>query len=379
MAPLIRHDEFGPEIALTVYDPAIGMEGYLVIDSTARGLGKGGIRMTPDVTLEEVARLARTMTWKNALADIPFGGAKGGIRWKGGDEAEKKKFVESYARLIAPFIPECYIAGPDVNSGEREMLWIAETVGRWDASTGKPASFCVGDGDRERCGLPHEFGSTGFGVACATAVAAEVLGIDLSSARIAIEGFGNVGSFAFKFLEERGATIVAVADSTGCAYAPGGLHLEAAVQAKREFGSVRGYKDATALSHDEVFGLDVDILIPATITDVITDANKDQIRARLIVEGANIPMTASIEEELFARGVCVVPDFVANAGGVISSYAEYLGHAPDEMFALISQKVEEATRQVLLRSAAQRVSPRTVGMEIAVERVRAAQKQREGV
>lgn len=370
----IQRDEFGPEYCVTVYDPSIGMEGYLVIDNTARGLGKGGIRMTSMVTLEEVFRLARTMTWKNAVADIPFGGAKAGIKWPGGDDDLKKKYVQSFARMIAPFIPKQYIAGPDVNSGEREMQWLVEELGVWEGATGKPSSYCESVGEGERCGLPHEYGSTGYGVVRATVVAAEVLGIDLSTARIGIEGFGNVGSFAFRFLNECGARVVAVADSKGTAYLPDGLSFDEVVRSKKENGTVVGYKDAQILNHDDIFSLDLDILIPATVTDVITDGNKDAIKARLIVEGANIPMSEKIEDELAVRGICVVPDFIANAGGVISSYAEYRGMSAEEMFPLIDEKVSNATRQILMRSILENRSARAVGMEIAQERVQNAMK-----
>lgn len=370
----IQTDEFGPEYQITVCDPSIGMEGYLVIDNTALGMGKGGIRMTSTVTLEEVYRLARTMTWKNSVAGIPFGGAKAGIKWPGGDDDLKKKYVQSFARMIAPFIPARYIAGPDVNNGEREMQWFVEAIGIWEGATGKPASYCEKVGDSERCGLPHEYGSTGYGVARSTMVAAEIFGIDIKSARIGIEGFGNVGSFACKFLSEQGARIVAVADSKGTAFLPDGLSYGELARAKRETGSVTGYTGAQVLSHDDIFGLDVDILIPATVTDVITDKNKDAIRARLIVEGANIPMSEKIEEELVARGIWVVPDFLANAGGVISSYAEYRGMSSEEMFTLVDERISVATRQIMMRSVAEKRSARAVGMEIAKERVKNAKK-----
>lgn len=373
--PEIRKDEFGPEYCLTVSDPSIGMEGYLVIDNTERGPGKGGIRMTHTVTLEEVQRLARTMTWKNAIADIPFGGAKGGIRISSScDGEQKKKFVQSYARMIRPFIPEKYIAGPDVNSGEREMQWFVDAINLWDGATGKPASYCESMNGDERCGLPHEYGSTGYGVARATIVAAEVLGIDLTLARIGIEGFGNVGSFAFKFLAEQGAIITAVADSKGTAHALQGLSFEEVVRAKKETGSVTGYAGAEILGHDDIFSLDLDILIPATVTDVITDAHKDALRARLLVEGANIPMSEEIEKELSGRGIAIVPDFIANAGGVISSYAEYRGMGTQNMFSLIDEKITNAVRQIMMRSIAEKKSAREIGMEIAQERVRNAMK-----
>ncbi len=199
---LINGDAYGPENIVKVYDPKIGMEGVLVIDNTAFGPGKGGIRMTANVTEEEVRRLSRAMTWKNALADIPFGGAKSGIRWNKTQGKEKKAFIQSFARKIMPFIPSRYIAGPDVNTGKKEMQWFVEAIGNWHAATGKPANYCMKlfGNKGEKCGIPHEFGSTGFGVAQATRVALEQAGLNLKNATVAIHGFGNVGIFAYKFL-----------------------------------------------------------------------------------------------------------------------------------------------------------------------------------
>lgn len=369
---MIPRDEFGPEYLITVTDPSIGMEGYLVIDNTALGLGKGGIRMTPTVTLEEVYRLARTMTWKNAVAGIPFGGAKAGIRWPGGSDELKEKFVRSFARRIGPLVPKYYIAGPDVNSGEREMRWIAQELGVWEATTGKPATYCEEVGGREKCGLPHELGSTGYGVAQATLVALKLKGIPVSQARIAIEGFGNVGTFAFQFLAESGAKIVAVADSKGTAYAQDGLDFSTLQQAKTVSGRVDNAPGVQALSRDEVFSLDVDVLIPATVTDVITEKHTPTIRAKIIVEGANIPMQETIENELSGRGILIVPDFIANSGGVISSYAEYKGMTPEEMFVLVKEKITSTAETLLSRSITEKSNPRQVGLEYAQEKVRAA-------
>lgn len=369
---MIVHDEFGPEYMVTVYDPTLGMEGYLVIDNTARGLGKGGIRMTPHVTIEEVYRLARTMTWKNALADIPFGGAKAGIKWTGGSDELKKKYVESFARAISGFIPQKYITGPDVNTGEREMTWIAEATGMWTAATGKPSQYCSVDEGKERCGLPHELGSTGFGVAEAALVTANLAGMDITSARVAIEGYGNVGTFAMQFLREAGATIVAVADSKGTVFCEKGIEKKLLDEIKQKTGSVCDYPGGERMSRDDIFRLDVDILILATVTDVITESHIKDIRARMIVEGANIPMSEAVEDELFKKGVIIVPDFVANAGGVISSYAEYLGSTPKQMFALVKEKITKTTHLVMTQSFLEKKNPRTLAMELARERVRSA-------
>lgn len=353
-------DKFGPEYVVRVYDPAIGMTGFLVVDNTRLGPGKGGIRMTPNVNEEEVFRLARGMTWKNALAGIPFGGAKSGIVWRGGTPILKKQFIQSFARLIKPFIPQKYIAGPDVNTGEREMQWFTEAIRNRRAATGKPKR--IG-------GLPHELGSTGFGVAESTAEAAEFLGIDLKKATVAIEGFGNVGTFAFRFLRKMGARIIAVADSKGAIYNKDGLDERKLMKIKKESGSVKNYKWGRKMKREAIFGLPVDILIPSSVTDVINDSNKSSIRAKIIVEGANIPMPEGVEEELSRKGILVVPDFAANAGGVISSYAEYMGFSEEKMFELVRAKVRQSTRLVLRESLKSGKSPRKTALEIAKSKV----------
>jgi len=380
---MIRKDKFGPEYVLRIYDPKIGMEGFLVIDNTTLGPGKGGIRMTPDVTEEEVFRLARTMTWKNALADIPFGGAKAGIIYPSEALAKeglassqdlKKQFVQSFARMIKPFTPKLYIAGPDVNTGEREMQWFVEATGNWRSATGKPANLCMKIFGKpgEKCGIPHEFGSTGFGVAHAAAVAVEMKGIDIKKATVAIEGFGNVGQFAFKYLRQMGARIVAVADSKGAVYNERGLDEDKIQRVKSQGKSVSQYPGGKKISRDRIFGLPVDILIPASVTDVINEKNKKAVKARIIVEGANIPMSEKVENELFQRGILIVPDFVANAGGVISSYAEYRGYNPKRMFDLVEKKVRKSTTLVLEECIKQKKNPREVALRIAKERIEEA-------
>ncbi|MBI2641962.1 MAG: Glu/Leu/Phe/Val dehydrogenase [Candidatus Wildermuthbacteria bacterium] len=293
------------------------------------------------------------MTWKNALALIPFGGAKAGIVWKGGSDILKKKFVQSFARAIKPFIPRKYIAGPDVNTGEKEMQWFVEATKDWRSATGKPANLCMKLFGRpgEKCGIPHEFGSTGFGVARAALVAADLIRLPIKGATVAIHGFGNVGSFTAKYLKEMGANVVAIATKEGATY--------------------KGKK----IPQEDFWKVPVDILIPASVTDVINERNKNSIKAKLIVEGANIPMQESIEQEFFKKGILVVPDFVANAGGVISSYAEYRGYNPKRMFATVEKKIVQSATVVLRQSLKEKKNPREVALSIAKERI--AKKMRE--
>lgn len=374
-------DEFGPEYVVRVYDPAIGMEGFLVIHNTALGPGKGGIRMTPNVTADEVFRLASTMTWKNALAGIPFGGAKAGMVWpasappgasagKAPDDKLKKQFVQSFARALKPFLIKKYIAGPDVNSGEKEMQWFAEAVGDWRAATGKPARMCMQTPQGKKCGLPHELGSTGFGVAHTTAVAAPYAGIDLKKATVAIHGFGNVATFAFEYLTRMGATVVALASSKVVVYEKNGLDPKTVRMLIKKHQPLTDYPKKAQQPPESFWSIPADILIPASVTDVINKTNKNSIRAKLIVEGANIPMREEIESELFRKGVIIVPDFVANAGGVISSYAEYRGVSPKRMFELVEQKIKQSTELIMKGVARTGKNPRETALAIAQEKVR---------
>ncbi len=367
----MKKDKFGPEYIIKVYDARIGMEGFLVIDNTTLGLGKGGIRMTPSVTEEEVCRLARTMTWKNALVGIPFGGAKSGIVWpsfakatkgKPGDSEElKKQYIQSFAKLIKLFTPKKYIAGPDVNTGHREMQWFVEATNNWYSATGKPSDFCINVNGSKKCGIPHELGSTGFGVAQAAKVAADLKRIDIKKATVAIEGFGNVGSFAFKYLQEMGARIVAIANTKGTIYNKNGITKQDLVLIKSPVKK--------KLNHDKIFSLPVDILIPASVTDVINENNKNSIKAKIIVEGANIPMRENIEKELFKKGLLIVPDLIANAGGVISSYAEYRGYNTEKMLELVKDKIIKINKIVLEESIRTNKNPRDIALKIAQTRI----------
>jgi len=367
-------DEFGPEKILEVYDPKTGMKGVTVIHNTALGPGKGGIRMTPTVDVSEVYRLARTMTWKNSLAELPFGGAKSGIKAAPQSKEEKKAIIESFARAIKPISPSQYVAAPDINTSEREMKWYAEANGSWKSTTGKPADMCVKPG--EKCGIPHEYGSTGLGVAYATLIAVQHEGRDIQNATIAIEGFGNVGTFAARHLEKLGARIVAVSDSRGAIYNEKGLDIRKLEKVKSEQKTVTMYKPGTILDGKKLFELNVDILIPGALPDVITKKNVNKIKAPLIIEAANIPMIPKMEEILHRKGIMVVPDFVANAGGVISSYAEYKGYNPKDMYTLVEKKIMKNTEKVLNKSKKDKTMPRDAAMEIAIDRVKKAMSRK---
>lgn len=355
------YDNLGPEKIVKVYDPATGMRGILVIDNTARGPAKGGIRMRPGVTEEEVFRLARAMTLKNALAGLPFGGGKSGIIADPSDISPQQKegIVRAFSRALKELVPHTYIAAPDMNMAEQEMRWFIDANGDSKAATGKPADMG---------GLPHELGSTGFGVAHATKVALEHADKSMKGATVAVAGFGNVGQFAAKYLTEWGARIVAVSDSSATITDKDELDIKTLMEIKNG-GTPLGDLEQESHSRDTIYTLEVDVLIPAGPADVIHDGNVDEVQAAIIVEGANIPMQSEIGEQLTGRGVLIVPDIVANAGGVISSYIEHIGKGEKEMFALVEEKITKSTQAVLERAAKDEVSPRTAATAIATERV----------
>jgi len=281
---MVTFDEFGPEKIFEVYNPKVGMHGFVVLHNLSLGVGKGGIRMTPSVSVDEVAKLARTMTWKNALADLPFGGAKAGIIAddRSITKQKKKEIIQAFSYAIKPICPKLYIAGPDMNTGEEEMKWFVEANGNIKSATGKPATLCVKPGIK--CGIPHEYGSTGFGVFHAAVVAAHHQGKNIEGMTIAIEGLGNVGSFAAKYLSDAGAKIVGISDSKGLLYSQEGIDIKKIFNVKEKTGSVINYKPGQVMTPHDIVGLDVDIIITAAIPDLIKTSDVPQVKARIIVE-----------------------------------------------------------------------------------------------
>lgn len=371
------YDEWGPEKVVHVYDPRVGMEGILVIDNTARGPGKGGFRIGAGITPIEIFRLARTMTWKCALADLPFGGAKGGIA-ADPYSIDKVKYVRSFARAVANLVPDQWIAAPDVNVGEKEIEAFVEEIGNPKAATGKPDHLG---------GIPHELGTTGFGVGASIETTLDVLSQvtpiqqTLEGLRVVIQGFGNVGSELAKYLANKGAKIVGVSNFWGAVSSPSGFDISKILRhayATDEANSIKSCKCGTQIDREEVLYLDCDVLVPAAVSNSITEQNADRIKAKLIVEAANNPTTPEAEEKLFRRGILVIPDMLVNAGGVIGSYVEFLGKRADEAFAVIDSKIRQNTRDVLEEAIGSDAValPRKVAMRIATRRVSDAAKSR---
>jgi glutamate dehydrogenase (NAD(P)+) len=357
-------DEFGPDKVIHIHKPMVGLRAILVVDNVAAGPAIGGVRMAPDVTLAECARLARAMTLKNAAGNLPHGGGKSVII---ADPAMPDELKEELVRAFACAIGQItdYIVGPDMGTNEHCMGWVYDEIGR---AVGLP---------RELGGIPlDEIGATGFGVAVAAEVAQAFCDVRLDGARVAVQGFGAVGYHAARFLSERGARLVAASDSRGCISDPGGLDIAALSAIKAQGGSVIDLGAGVTADRDAVIEADCDILIPAARPDVINEGNAAGVKARLVLEGANIPATTGAEEALHLRGILVVPDFIANAGGVICGSVEYHGGSEPQALAAIEDKIHRNTTEVLTRARSGSSTPRAAATAMAVERIRVAQSLR---
>lgn len=357
-------DELGPHAIVLVHEPELGLRGVVVVDEVSAGPAIGGIRMAPDVTVEEVARLARAMTLKNAAAGLPHGGAKAGIAFDpGASPEERERRIRAFARAIAPI--RDYIPGPDMGTSETDMAFIVDEGGR---AAGLPAVLG---------GIPLDvIGATGFGLAIAAEAAQDAGAVALDGARVVVQGFGSVGKHAARFLVERGATIVAVADSRGAVSNPDGLELPLLLAHKDAGEPVSTFAGGTPISAEALVAHDCEIWIPAARPDVLDEGNAGSMRCKLILQGANIPATAKAEAMLEERGVLSVPDFIANAGGVICAAVEVAGGSRGQAMQTIAEKVRENTRAVIEDHRERGVSTRRAALDLARARVDEARRYR---
>jgi glutamate dehydrogenase/leucine dehydrogenase len=355
-------DDLGPARVVHLHEPRSGLRAIVVVDNVACGVSLGGVRVAADVTTDEVFRLARAMTLKNAGAGLPHGGGKAGIL-ADPKNADMERLIRAFARSIATLTD--YVPGPDMGTDETCMGWIHDEIGR---AVGLP---------RVIGGIPlDEIGATGHGLTACAEVAAPFCDLELSGARLAIEGLGNVGKPTARLLGEKGAVLVAASDSSGAVHDPDGLDVEALIAAKERQGSVTAYEGGTKISNEALFEVPCDILVPAARPDCIHEGNVDQIQARLILQGANIPATLEAESRLHERGVLVVPDFIANAGGVICAAVEYGRGSEASALAQVRDKIAHNTRQVLDAVEAEGFLPREAANRLARQRVESAMELR---
>ncbi|MDO8794571.1 MAG: Glu/Leu/Phe/Val dehydrogenase [Vicinamibacterales bacterium] len=349
--------------------------GYRVQYNITLGPAKGGIRYHPGVSLDEVTTLAAWMTWKCAVAHIPFGGGKGGVTCDPTTmsprelEALTRRYV---AEIIEAIGPEKDVSAPDVNTNEQVMAWIMDTysmhVGHTETAvvTGKPLEMGGSLGRRE---------ATGRGVTIVARESAKHVGFDIRGARVSVQGFGNVGSVSATLLAELGAEVVAVTDWKGGVYNPKGLDIDKLLVYAADEKTVAGFPGGEPLTNDQLFELDVDILIPAALENQITTENAPKIRAKVIVEGANGPTTPEANNLLHARGIFVVPDILANSGGVTVSYFEWVqdryGYfwTEKQVNERLEAKICEAFKAVSETSVKYAVDMRTAAYIVAINRV----------
>jgi glutamate dehydrogenase/leucine dehydrogenase len=359
----INYDDLGPEKVMHLYSPKTQLRAMVVVDNTALGPSVGGVRVSPTVTMQEVLRLARTMTMKNSIAGLPHGGGKAGII-ADSKKIDKERYFRTFAREIRDLVD--YIPGPDMGSDEDCMAWIHDEIGR---ATGLP---------REIGGLPlDKIGATGYGIAECAEIACPYAGLNLKGSRVAIQGFGSVGRAAAGFLSGKGAVIVAASDTGGTIYNPEGLDVAGLLDIKRSTGSVINYENGTRKRQEDLFLTDCEILIPAATPDVIHKDNVRQMRAKLILQGANIPATQEAELILHELGILSVPDFIANAGGVIMAAMEYAKKIEREALEAISSKIRTNTQLVIEKAKKENLLPRRAAESIARERVLSAMRYRE--
>jgi glutamate dehydrogenase (NAD(P)+) len=356
--------------------------GYRVVHNTARGPGKGGIRFDMRVTLDEVKALAAWMTWKCAVVNIPFGGAKGGVICDPANLSisELERITRRYtAELLDVLGPESDIPAPDVNTNERVMAWIMDT---YSMHQGHPVTAVVTGKPIEMGGSLGRREATGRGCMIATREALKYLDLPLRGTKAAVQGFGNVGSIAAALLEREGLTVVAASDISGAIYNPNGIYVEDAIAWVREHRYLAGYPGAEEVPAEQVITMDVDVLLPAAVENAITRKNAKDVRAKVICEGANGPTTPGADRVLEEKGVFVIPDILANAGGVTVSYFEWvqdrMGYFWDET--MINERLEGViTRSFLdVISVAERhsVNMRIGAYMLAIERVAAVHRLR---
>jgi glutamate dehydrogenase (NAD(P)+) len=356
--------------------------GYRVQHSIVRGPGKGGIRFAPDVTLDEVRALAAWMTWKCAVVNIPFGGAKGGVICDPDllSPGELERITRRYTSEIIDIIgPERDVPAPDINTNPQTMAWVMDTYSMHSRHTvtgvvtGKPLALGGSRGRTE---------ATGRGCMIVTMQALRQFGLDVANTRVVIQGFGNVGGMSARLMARSGFKIICIIEYDGAVYNPHGLDIEALMQHKKVTGSITGFPEGEDIDRETAFFLDCDVLLPAAKENVITSGNADRIKAKIICEGANGPTTSEADAILAQKKIFVIPDILANAGGVTVSYFEWVqdrqGFFWNEQ--LVNGRLEEimvnSFRDVVSFAEKHQVNNRLAAYMLAIDRVASALQTR---
>lgn len=374
--------EVSVQVRVPMDDGTLGVfHGYRVQHNGARGPFKGGLRFHPQVSLDEIRCFSSLMTWKTALVDVPFGGGKGGVQVdpKGMSVAEVERLSRAFIRSISPVIgPMVDVPAPDVNTSAREMGWMYDEYSRMFGDspaiiTGKPIALGGSLGRAE---------ATGRGALISLDTIAEERGWTRERIRLAVQGYGNAGSWFARLAHRLGYRVIAVSDSRGAIVNPEGLDPEAVFDHKRATGSVIDYKQADTIDGEDIIAVDCEVLVPAALEESIRKENSDRVQANLVLEVANYPTTPEADEELFVRGVTVVPDILSSAGGVAVSYLEWVQNLQRERWTeqrvndRLTELMASASREVIARANGIGASYREAAYEIAIERVAEAERAR---
>jgi glutamate dehydrogenase/leucine dehydrogenase len=355
----------------------INVKAFIVRHSEALGPAKGGIRMAPDVTLDDITGLAMEMTWKTSLVDVPFGGGKSGIHIDPAKLSpnEKEVIIRSFTRgAIRHIGPEIYIPAPDMGTNELDMAHIRDCIAYSEGTsitkgcfvTGKPVILGGIVGRRE---------ATGKGIVHTIIAMCRKLGMDIKKARVVIQGFGNVGSVTAAEIAKHGTKVIAIADLSGGIFNPDGIDINALLQHVQKSGCIKGFKEATPIGGSKIFNIDCDILIPAATGSQITVKNAGKIKAKFIAEGANAPTTPQADVILKKRRIPIIPDILCNAGGVFVSYLEYTQETQREQMTLaevekrLAERMTKRFNEVYERAKQQKLTMRQAAMDMAVSKV----------
>jgi glutamate dehydrogenase (NAD(P)+) len=368
-------------VTIKMDDRTIGVfDGIRVQHWDVKGPFKGGIRYHPDLTIDDVTALAMWMTWKCAIADLPYGGAKGGIccNPKVMSQGELERLTRRYVSLIFDYLgPHRDIPAPDVYTNEQTMAWIMDTYSQLkgysvpESVTGKPVE--VGGSEGRVC-------ATSLGVAFCAKEAAKILKLNMKNATVAVQGYGNVGYNAASVMHNMGCKVVAVSDSSGGIYCPDGIIPSAVYAQKKKTGSVINFKNCTNITNEELLQTKCDILIPAALQNQITKANVDKVKAKIVAEGANGPTTPEADKVLYEKGTCLIPDILANSGGVTVSYFEWVQNLTREHWELeevnekLENKITKSFYDVYTLSRQEESDMRTAALMLGVGRVARAIK-----
>lgn len=363
----VQGDDLGPDLILHWYSSEVKCRGIVVVDTTVHGKSAGGTRMLPDISTKEIFSLAREMTLKYATMGRPRGGGKGGI-WADPvnmPTSQRERIMRAYGKAIKPLAQAgTFFAGADMGTSHTDLVWVREETG---VAAPLP-KFWLEEKDGES--LDYHF--TGYGVVVAAQAASDFLGMDISRSTIAIEGFGKVGSGVARYGAQLGAKVVAVSTIRGALYNDRGLDVNELIELRKKFGDdlVLKYEGVKAIPKEDLFFLPVDILVPGSRPWVIHEKNVDKVKAKLISCGANIPITEEAEERLFQKKITIIPAFISNSGGALSSQLGALNVTVDQAFKGIRKIIGENVLEALKAASQEKVSPTRLATQKAIETVR---------